>query len=721
MTVPPPDEAQPRASGEGPVPVRRGGDSRVVVRGSKIGSPRARVQRGPRLLRFARPSHWVSTMDAEQPDSGLGRAWRNIRYGLFGAPLASAGELNERLSKTKALAIFASDALSSTAYATEEILLVLVLTGCGSFHLALPIAMAIATLLVIVTMSYRQTVRAYPQGGGAYSVARQNLGAGPGLIAAASLLTDYVLTVAVSISAGTLAIISAFGSLAPYRVEIAVVSLILVCLVNLRGVRESGSFFAVPTYVFILSFAAMLVAGVAQLAFGGGTGTLFTAAPPREAVEAIEPLTIFVILKAFSSGATALTGVEAIANGVMMFRPPEDRNASTTMLWMGGILAAFFIGATYLAVNFGIVPTENDSVISQIGRIAFGGATPMYYVLQGATALILILAANTAFNGFPALASILAQDSYMPRHFAFRGDRLAYTRGIIALTVVAVAVLIIFGADTHRLIPLYAIGVFIAFTLSQAGMLRLWQTRRGPGWRRSAVINGIGAIATGVVTLIVGATKFSHGAWVVLLLIPVFVWGLAQIRAHYMRVDEALAIPEDAKLTLAPRQAAGSHPVVVPVRELNLASLRAIEYARSLSLAVTAVHVARGSEEASAEFEARWHHLIPDVTLAVVESPYRSFLGPFTAFVGSLPVDPQHPLTIVVPEFAPERWYQWSLHNRTGDRIEHAMAVRPGTVVTRVTQGMIGLDRLAAMWMRLPSAVEAEREPVEGALEHTAP
>ena len=683
----------------------------MVVRGSKIGSPRARVERSDRLIRFASPLHWISTMAAETPRSGLGRVWRDIRYGLFGRPLASAGELGERLSKKKALAIFASDALSSTAYATEEILLVLVLTGGGHFQLALPTAIAIATLLVIVTMSYRQTVRAYPHGGGSYMVARENLGTAAGLIAGASVLVDYVLTVAVSISAGTLAIISAFGGLAPYRVEIAVAAVIGVCIVNLRGVRESGSIFTAPTYVFIAAFSAMLIGGIARLALGEGPGTLFEAAPPREAMEALEPLTIFLILRAFASGATALTGVEAIADGVRMFHPPVERNASTTLLWMAAILTTFFIGATYLAVQFGIVPAHNDSVISQIARIAFGGDTPMYYLLQGATALILILAANTAFSGFPALASVLAQDSYMPRQYSFRGDRLSYTRGIVALTAVATFVIVVFGADTHRLIPLYAIGVFIAFTLSQAGMSRLWQQRRGPGWRRSAVINGVGAVATGVVAVIVGAVKFTYGAWVVLLLIPFFVWSLAQIRAHYLRVDAALAIPDGVELTLAPREVqAGAHPVVVPVRDLNLVSLRAIEYARSLSHAVTAVHVARGSAEGAditQAFEARWRRLIPDVPLAVVESPYRSFLGPFRAFIEALPVDPHMPLTIVVPEFAPERWWQWYLHNRTGDSIERVLAVRTGTVVTRVTVAMGDLGRLAEISFRNPAASKA--------------
>lgn len=668
-----------------------------IVRGSKIGSPRARVQRTRHLLRFARASHWVSTLAAEAPQTAFGRLVRRVRYRLFGTPLASARELSERLSKKKALAVFASDALSSTAYATEEILLVLVLTGAAYLQLALPIAIAIATLLVIVTISYRQTVRAYPQGGGAYSVTSENLGRGAGLVAAAALLTDYVLTVAVSISAGTLAIISAFGALAPYRVEIAVASLIVVALINLRGARESGTVFAVPTYIFIGVFSAMLVAGVARLAFGDGAGTLTQAAPPRQAVAALEPLGLFLILKAFSSGATALTGVEAIANGVMFFKPPEARNAATTMAWMGGILATFFVGATYLAVHHGIVPIENDSVISQIGRVAFGGTTPLYYLLQGATALILILAANTAFNGFPAVASILASDGYMPHQFSYRGDRLSYSYGIVALTLVATFVLVLFGADTHRLIPLYAVGVFVAFTLSQSGMLIRWRRRREPGWWRPATINGVGATATGIVAVIVGITKFTHGAWVVLLLIPAFVWGLWQISRHYRRVDAALAIPDDAVPALAPREAVlGTHPVVVPVRELNLVSLRAVEYARSLSRAVTALHIAGGSAETTAAFEERWRRLVPDVPLAVVESPYRSFLGPFMAFISALPVEPDAPLTIVVPEFRPDRWWQWFLHNRSGDRIARALETRPGAVVTRATESIESLQRLAA-------------------------
>ncbi|MSQ42268.1 MAG: APC family permease [Dehalococcoidia bacterium] len=672
-----------------------------MLAGSKIGSPRARVQRTHRLLRFARPSHWVATLAAEAPDTALGRLWRRVRYRLFGTPLASARELSERLSKKKALAIFASDALSSTAYATEEILVVLVLLGGAYLYLALPIAVAITLLLATVIMSYRQTVRAYPHGGGAYLVSSENLGRVAGALAAAALLTDYVLTVAVSISAGMLAAISAFGALAPYRVEIAVVALWAVALINLRGTRESGTVFAIPTYIFIGMFAAMLAAGLARLALGGGPGSLTQSAPPRETLVAVESLGMLLLLRAFSSGATALTGVEAIADGVMAFKPPEERNAATTMAWMGVILGTFFVGATFLAVREGVVPLENVSVISQIGRIAFGGATPPYYVLQVATALILVLAANTAFNGFPALASILAADGYMPRQFSYRGDRLSYSYGIVALGLVATTVLVIFGADTHRLIPLYAVGVFVAFTLAQAGLTVRWYRRRHPGWWRAAAISGGGAAATGIVTVIVSVSKFTHGAWVVLLLIPAFVWGLWQIHRHYARIDRALAIPEDAQLALAERSPTlGAHPVVVPVREINLVSLRAIEYARSLSRAVTAVHVVRASTEATAAFEERWRQLVSDVPLAVVESPYRSFLGPFMAFINALPVPPEAPLTIVVPEFRPDRWWQWFLHNRTGDRIEHAVAARPGAVVTRATVGIRGLQQFSARTVR---------------------
>ncbi|MBW7935564.1 MAG: APC family permease, partial [Gemmatimonadaceae bacterium] len=461
------------------------------------------------MLRTVRADRYRATLEAERPSTLTGRWRQRFEWLLFGAPLSSEAEHGERLPKWKALAIFASDALSSSAYATEEILLVLVLAGSGQLDIALPIAIAIALLLGMVVISYRQTVRAYPQGGGSYSVSRENLGTGAALVAAAALLTDYILTVAVSISAGTLAVTSAFPELAGWRVELAVAGILLITLINLRGVRESGSIFAIPTYLFISAFSALILVGLVRLATGMEGATLGSGRPPAEDLPAVEALSVLLILRAFASGATALTGVEAIANGVMAFRAPESRNASMTMAWMGILLATFFVSATFLATRLGIVPVEGESVLSQIGREVFGGIDAAYYFLQATTALVLFLAANTAFNDFPRLSSILARDGYMPRRFMFIGDRLTFSVGIVVLGVISAIVVVGFGADTHRLIPLYAIGVFIAFTLSQSGMFVHWRRTHERGWRRAAIINGLGAVATGIVALIVGFSKFT--------------------------------------------------------------------------------------------------------------------------------------------------------------------------------------------------------------------
>jgi amino acid transporter len=656
-----------------------------VRRGQKPGTRYVRVTRAAErpFLRTG-ATRWRATLAAERPRTGRGRLLASARRFIFGAPLASSMAGEERLSKLMALPIFSSDALSSSAYATEEILLALVLAGTGALTLGLPVSIAIAVLLVVVVASYRETIKAYPRGGGTYSVASENLGKWPGLVAAASLLTDYVLTVAVSISAGALAIISAVPSLAPYRVEMAVVAVILMAAGNLRGLREAGTIFAIPTYLFMLGFGGMLITGLVRLAFGFEGASLATSASPHEQVEAVQSLTLFLILRAFASGATALTGVEAIANGVQAFKPPESKNASATLVIMAAILAAFFIGATFLGVRFGIVPNEEESVISQIGRAAFGGENFFYYYLQGTTALILVLAANTAFNGFPMLGSILARDEYLPRQFAFRGDRLAYSNGIIVLTSVALGLLVLFQADTHRLIPLYAIGVFLAFTLSQYGMVLRWRRLREPGWMLSASINGLGAALTAVALVVVAATKFSHGAWVVLILIPVLVATLYVINRHYASARTQLQLaqgPMRLGLTLT-----SDRPVVVPVSEINVATARALHYARGISTNVTALHVVTEEGEDTTAIEEAWQERYPDTPLIILESPYRSFQAPFMAYIDALTVPQDVPLTIVLPEFVPAHWWQRFLHNRTANRLRDALFRRPNTVVVSVTQ-----------------------------------
>ena len=647
---------------------------------------------GTRTLRGLGGRRWVATEEADRPRTRSGRARQAMQRLLFGAPLASEREGEERLAKLRALPIFASDALSSSAYATEEILLVLVLAGTGYLGGALPISIAIVCLLLLVVASYRQTVYAYPEGGGAYSVAKENLGAGAGLIAAAALLTDYILTVAVSISAGSLAIVSAVPELEPVQEEIAIGSLIVITAINLRGVRESGMIFSVPTYAFIVAFGSMIGVGVVRLAFGLGEASLLESAQPGEQVEATHSLTLFLILRAFSSGATALTGVEAIANGVTAFKAPAPRNASATMAWMGGILAAFFIGATFLAMRLGVVPVEGESVISQVGRGVFGGGTPPYYFLQITTALVLVLAANTAFNGFPRLASLLAQDRYLPRRFANISDRLAFSTGILVLSTITLVVLVAFNADTHRLIPLYAVGVFMAFTLSQGGMLLRLRRLRPAGWRRAAFTSGIGTLATGVVLIIVGSTKFAAGAWFVLVLIPVMVLIMVTIQRHYAGVARVLTLSDD-EIRLPPRNPSlPMAPVVVPVRELDLTSLRALQYARNLSQHVTAVHIARELHQDVERFEQRWERLLPDIPLVVIESPYRTFAGPFLAYLDQIAIPPGTTLTIVLPEFQPRHRWQWFLHNRAGKQLEQLVEPRPEVYVVRATVHAAKLD-----------------------------
>ncbi|HWO93141.1 MAG TPA: APC family permease, partial [Dehalococcoidia bacterium] len=639
-----------------------------------------------RPFRRTSPTHWEATLAAERPQTVAGRAWAATRRYLFGPPLASSRSLEERLSKVKALAVFSSDALSSSAYATEEILLVLVLAGSGNLGPSLPISLAIVVLLLTVVASYRQAIRAYPQGGGAYSVSRENLGIGAALLAAAALLTDYVLTVAVSISAGVAAVVSAVPDLGDYRVEMAVVFVALLTIVNLRGLRESGTIFAVPTYLFVLAFGAMIVTGAMRLAFGDQAGSLADPAEPAEFVPGSQELTLFLVLRAFSSGAVALTGVEAMANGVQAFKPPEAKNAATTLVWMGAILAFFFVGSAFLANRFGIVPIEDETVISQVGRVAFGGENVFYYVLQGATALILVLAANTAFNGFPILASLLAKDGFMPHQFAFRGDRLAYSYGIVVLAAVAAGLLVAFGADTHRLIPLYAVGVFMAFTLSQFGLVLRWRRVREPGWRGAATINGVGAAATGLVMVIVAVTKFTHGAWFVLVLMPIIVMVLSSIHGHYETVRRELSLDDPAAPPLPPPTLPPDRPVIVPVGEPNRAVMRAVRYARGLTSNAMAVHVVTEEGEDVSGLEERWEELFPDVPLIILESPYRSFQAPFIAFIDRMDIPPNVPLTVVLPEFVPAHWWQNFLHNQTARRLRSALRSRPNTVVVDVPE-----------------------------------
>jgi len=606
----------------------------------------------------------------------------DVRRILIGAPLPSVRLAHERLSKIQALAVFSSDALSSVAYATEEILLVLVLAGTVALGLSLPIALVIVGLLVIVATSYYQTIHGYPSGGGAYIVAYDNLGVWPGLTAAAALLTDYVLTVAVSITAGIAAITSAFPALAPWRVELCLLAIMVVAWANLRGVRESGTLFAIPTYGFVLILLTLIAVGLVRLA----TGTLAPA--PLEATPAVEgglqSLTLFLLLRAFASGCTALTGVEAISNGIPAFRRPEASNAGKTLVAMAALLACMFLGVTILARALAVVPAEEQTIVSQIGRQVFGEG-PLYLLLQVATTLILILAANTSFADFPRLSAILARDRYLPRQLTNLGDRLVFANGIVTLAVLASLLVILFGGLTHRLIPLYAVGVFLSFTLSQAGMVRHWRrvgsdpdrSQEGSGWQWKAVVNGLGALATGVVLVVIVATKFLHGAWVVLLLIPSFVWMFHTIKRHYLAVAEQLTLEglEPEKWTILPTRR--HRKIVVPVSGMHRGTLAALRFARSLSKDVTAV-VVDVEPQITQRVQDKWPVWGHKVPLEVLESPYRSTVAPLLAYLDQVDQrEPERGLAVVVlPEFVPARWWHRLLHNQTAGLIKKALLYR---------------------------------------------
>ncbi|HEY7490955.1 MAG TPA: APC family permease [Candidatus Tectomicrobia bacterium] len=588
----------------------------------------------------------------------------SLRRTIFGSPLPTTEYVHQRLSKVKALAVFSSDALSSVAYATEEILLVLVTAGMAALDLSMPIALTITGLLVIVAASYYQTVHGYPSGGGSYIVAHENLGAGPGLVAAAALLIDYVLTVAVSITAGIVAVTSAFPALRPIRIELCLLAIALITWGNLRGVRESGTLFAVPTYAFLGLFLTLIVAGLAQLVIGTPR-PVFEPMPLMEEVGS-QPLTILLILRAFASGCAAMTGVEAISNGVPAFEKPEADNAGKTLILMACLLATMFLGITFLARTMGVVPVESESVVSQIGHQVFG-AGPLYLALQAATALILILAANTAFADFPRLASILAQDGYAPRQLANLGDRLVFSNGIGALALLAALLIVIFRGKTHGLIPLYAVGVFLSFTLSQAGMVRRWQKLRQGRWRWKMAINGLGAVTTGLVLLVVIESKFTHGAWIILLLIPVLVGMFGAVKRHYLDMREQVVLEsEGVRDRLPPGGPRQYHKVVVPISSLNRASITALRFARSLSRDVTAVIVDLDAQ-ATARVEEQWDSWDIDIPLIVLKSPYRSVVRPLLSYLEQTDRrDPERGLAVVIlPEIVPARWWQNLLHNQT--------------------------------------------------------
>jgi len=609
--------------------------------------------------------------------------------------LPTAAAPHETIGKIVGLAVFASDALSSTAYATQEILVILAYAGTVAFGYAFPIALAIVALMAIVTLSYEQTIHAYPNGGGAYIVSRDNLGEVPAQMAGAALLTDYILTVAVSVSSGVAQLTSAYPALYPYRVELAVALVLFVTLINLRGVRESGAIFAIPTYFFL----AMMFLTVGTGFYRYLTATLGPVVnpPPLEPVKALREITPFLILHAFSSGTAALTGIEAISNGVTAFREPRSRNAGITLIWMAVILATLFLGISFLARPIGAVPSEQETVISQLARTVHQGRGTLYLGTIAATTVILIMAANTSFAGFPRLGAMLAQDGFLPRQLAYLGSRLVYSRGILVLALLACLLIVIFRASVTALIPLYAIGVFLSFTLSQVGMARRWwkighlapgqevqergsTLRPASGWRLKMVINGLGGVCTAVVMGVFAVTKFHDGAWIVVLLVPLLVGLFTKIHQHYQDLARNLSLEHYGVSPPASR-----HRVILPISGVHRGTLAALRYARLLSEDITAVHVALDEGEAE-RLRQKWEVWGEGVRLVILDSPYRLLLEPLLGYIEEIAEQrqPNETLTVVVPQFVPRRWWHNFLHTQTALMLRLLLLFRRDVVVTDV-------------------------------------
>ncbi|MGK2966487.1 MAG: APC family permease [Tepidiformaceae bacterium] len=612
------------------------------------------------------------------PRTGIRGAFLNAKDGIIGTSMSSRRLIEERLSKRVALAIFSSDAISSTAYATQEILLILVLAGTGALTYSLPIATAIVALLFIVVASYRQLIRAYPNGGGAYTVARENLGSFPGLTAGAALLIDYVLTVSVSIAACVEAIASAVPSAHDYAVPLAAGLVLLIAVGNLRGIRESGTLFSIPTYGFVFLLSGTIILGAIKV-FLGDEPNIFAAGDPVRDPGAHQALTLFLILRAFSAGCAALTGVEAISNGVSAFKPPEWKNAVITMTAMAGLLAFLFLGTTLLARHYGIVYEHGDreTVMSQVGEEVFG-RNFFYFLLQGFTAGILFLAANTAYSGFPLLGAILARDGYLPRLFHQRGNRLVFSYGIAALTISAILLLVAFNATTTRLIPLYALGVFLCFTLAQAGMVKLWFSRRDAGWRRSAIINGFGALVTGIVFIIILVTKFTQGGWMVAVLLPLLIVWLARIGGFYSNLKRRVRVQPGPSIGLRPTGPSRTLHLV-PVEDINLPTVMAISAACDRSSNVSAVHIHFDPEDDD-NLVARWQDQFPDIPLVVIESPYREVAEPFSWYIVDR-LKETGGVTVIVPVVRTRHWWQRPLVNQSLHRLRSALAGRRGVEI----------------------------------------
>jgi len=613
---------------------------------------------------------------------------------LIGRPLQTADAPHQTIGKFIGLAVFSSDAISSTAYGPQEMMMVLAAVGAGAFSLSIPISIAIVILLAILTLSYQQTIHAYPGGGGAYIVARDNLGELPALTAGAALLTDYVLTVAVSVSSGVAQIVSAFPALYPNRVLISVALVMLIMVINLRGVRESGIIFAFPTYFFLVMMFLTIAIGL----FRYLTGTLGPVVdPPLLQTGAVQALTAFLILRSFANGTTALTGVEAISNGITAFKEPRSDNAGKTLIWMAGILGSSLLGVTFLATKVGAIPSEVETVISQIARTVFDGRGILYLAMITGTTVILVMAANTSFADFPRLSALVSADGFLPRQFTYRGSRLVYSTGIMALALIACILIVIFQASVTGLIPLYAIGVFLSFTLSQSGMAhRWWKTgRMQPGqeikergstlrysssWLIKMVINGFGAISTAIVTLVFAITKFAEGAYVVIILVPTMVAIFYLINRHYASLARHLSLDN-----FEPHPPISRHRVILAISGVHQGTLVALRYARTLSDDITAVHVSIDSNEAE-RIKRKWEIWGEGIRLVILESPYRLFLEPMLQYIEDLDAQrkPNEIITIVVPQFIPRHWWTNYLHTRTADALRSALFFKKDIVITDV-------------------------------------
>jgi amino acid transporter len=644
----------------------------------------------------------VATAHAGAGTSRFGRMASTWRRLVLGVPLSASAVAHERMRKLVALPILSSDALSSVAYGPEAMLAVLALAGSGALGLSLWVSAAIVVLMVAVGISYRQLIRAYPHGGGSYIVADRNLGELPALIAAAGLMIDYVLTVAVSVSAGVLAITSAIPGLAQHTLPLGLATIAILLAGNLRGVREAGAIFSAPTYAFALGIFGLIAVGLVDASLGGLSPT---PAPP---IEPVEGLTVLLVLRAFSSGATAMTGIEAISNAVPAFEPPASRNARTVLTVMIGLLVAMFAGLIVLMHLDGIVPHGGETSLSQLAHQSFGSG-PLYAYVQVTTALVLLLAANTAFNGFPRMLSVMARNGHAPRMCLRLGDRLAFSNGTIALAVVAAVLFASFGGRIEALIPLYAVGVFVAFTLSQAGMVVHWWRRRRAHWRKSMALNALGAVLSAIVFVIAAVTKFSEGAWAALLLMALLVLVAWRMRCHYDRVRSAVALHpletvalgdpitpaaawspsrDTARAVEAPEEDESPdqvrHLAVVPIVRLDLAGLRALAYAASLGQPVLAVHISPDGDEA-ARFKRYWRAWGDHLPLEMVDSPYRAVVAPLARYIDALSSQRSElTLSVVLPELIVGHWWHRPLHNGTARRLRRALRRRPGVVITTV-------------------------------------